>query len=115
MNILTKVLDDFHSCFEIMNLVFSRLHILDPTAQEIDSAEKAIQMLETMWRKLQLSITPKCYILFDHTIDQVKTHNGIADLVEDYVEHAHQVGKQLDHLVACLSSQNFCEKELTKI
>ena len=115
VDILTKVLDDFHSLFEIMDLVFSRLRILDPTTEEIDSAEKAIQMLKTMWRKLQLSITPKCHILFDHTIDQVRTHNGIADLVEDYVEHAHQVGKKLDHLVARLSSQNFREKELMKI
>ena len=41
-------------------------------------------------------------MLFDHTIDQVRCHNGIADLIEDYVEHAHQTRKQLDHLAVFL-------------
>ena len=62
-----------------------------------------------------MSVTPKCHILFDHTMDQVKAHNGIADLVEDYVEHAHQAGKQLDHLVARINSQCFRQKEMMKI
>ena len=115
ISLLTQVLEDFISLFDILDLVFSRLRILDPTAEEIESAEKGIQMLEFMWKKLQLSITPKCHILFDHTMDQVKSHNGIADLVEDYVEHAHQTGKQLNHLVAHISSPFFREKELVKI
>ena len=115
ISLLTWVLEDFISLFEIMDLVFSKLRILDPTAEEIESTEKGVQMLEFTWRKLQLSITPKCHILFDHTFHQVKSHNGIADLVEDYVKHAHQTGKQLDHLVARISSPFFCKKELVKI
>ena len=91
------------------------LCILDPTAEEIDNKEKAINILEKKWRKSDLSINPKCHILFFHTIDQVKCHNSIADLVQDYVEHVHQAGRHLDQLVACINSQCFCQKEQVKI
>ena len=114
-DLLTKTLEDFYLLFEIMDVVFAKLRILDPTPDEIESMEVAIGMLEQVWRKLQLSITPKCHIMFDHIIDQVKEHNGIADLVEDYVEHAHQLGKQLDHLVARMNRQCFQQQELVKI
>ena len=101
IKLLTSVLDDFVYLFELMDVVFSKLHILDPaTLGEIRSTEKVIEELEAIWRKLQLSIPPKCHILFDYTMDQVKSHNIIADLVKDYLDHAHQAGKQLDHLVA---------------
>ena len=113
--LLTQVVDDFYSLFEIIDIVFTKLRILDPTLEEMESTEKAIRVLEKKWRCLQLSITPKCHTLFYHTMDQVKSHNGIADLVEDYVEHAHQTGKRLDHLVARINSQCFREKELMKI
>lgn len=83
-----------------MDIVFVKLCLLDPTPDEIESVEVATDMLEKVWRKLQLSITPKCHIMFDHIMDQVKEHKGIVDILEDYVEHAHQTGKQLDHLVA---------------
>ena len=67
ISLLMQVLEYFLSLFKIMDLVFSKLCILDPIAGEIESAEKGIQMLEFVWRKLQLSITPTCHILFDHT------------------------------------------------
>ena len=68
-----------------------------------------------MWRKLELNITPKCHTLFDHTIDQVVDMKGIADLAEDFVEKAHQFGKKLDHLVARMKCQSFCNQEMVKI
>ena len=54
-------------------------------------------------------------MLFTHTIIQVKKYNGISDLVEDFIERAHQTGKKLDHLVARVSSQDFRKQELSKI
>ena len=97
IKLVTGVLGDFVYLFELMDMVFSKLWILDPTLEEIKGTETAIEELETIWRNLQLSITPKCDILFEHTMDQVRSHNGITDLVEDYVKHAHQAGKQFDH------------------
>ena len=37
------------------------------------------------------------------------------DMVEDFVEKAHQEGKKLDHLVARMCSQSFRQQELAKI
>ena len=46
---------------------------------------------------------------------QVMLFKGIADLVEDFVEKFHQVGKQLDHLVARMSAKSFRQQEMVKI
>ena len=115
IEILTSVLNDFFSLFQLLDLVFSRLRVCDPSTEEIGKTEKAIKKLETMWRKLELNITPKCHILFDHTIEQVVKRKGIADLAEDFVEKSHQAGKRLDHLVSRMNSQCFCQQELVKI
>ena len=97
VEILTSVLNNFMKLFEVQqDLVFSKLRILDPMSEEIEGVEKGIQMLEKLWKKLDVNIIPKCHLLFDHVIDQVQEYNGIADLVE----HAHEAGKTLDHLVA---------------
>ena len=62
-----------------------------------------------------MNITPKAHILFVHAVEQVRRFGGIADLVEDFIEKAHQTGKQLDHLVARMCSQGFRQQELVKI
>ena len=66
--------------------MFSTLQIFDPSPEEIEVAEKGITKLELMWRKLDLSITPKYHVLFTHTIKQVRKYNGISVLVEDFIE-----------------------------
>ena len=55
VNILTLVLDDFMPVFEVMDVVFSKLRILDPTPEEIESTEKGIHVLEKLWEKLDLN------------------------------------------------------------
>ena len=62
-----------------------------------------------------ISHSPKIHILFRHTITQVDFFEGIADLVEDFIEKSHQIGKKLDHLAACMSCQTFHQQELLKI
>ena len=68
VEILTTPLDGIISLFEIIDLVFSTLRILDLSPVEIEVAEKGILKLEEMWRKLDSSITSKCHMLFKHTI-----------------------------------------------
>ena len=91
------------------------MRILDPSEVEIKEIGKAIKVLEGLWKKLDLNITPKMHILTCHTLDQVIMFGGIADKVEDFVEKAHQMGKKLDHLVSRMSSQSFRQQELVKI
>ena len=112
---LTEVIDTFESLFECMDVMFSKLRILDPTMEEINEMTVGIKGLETLWIELDLSMTPKMHILCNHTIKQVKQFGGIADKVEDFVEKSHQVGKKLDALVARMKSQCFRQQELVKI
>ena len=51
-----------------------------------------------LWRKLQLSVTPKVHALEDHLVEQLlkEEHGvklrGIGEFTEDFVEQAHQFG-----------------------
>ena len=112
---ITLVMDKFISLFETIDVVFFRLRTLDPTEEEINDAKKAVLVLEKLWEDIELKQGPKLHILFDHAIDQVEFFKGIADLVEDFVEKFHQVGKRLDYLVARMSTQSFRQQELVKI
>ena len=77
--------------------------------------ETSIHVLEKQWNELDLSQPPKLHILLKHTIAQVHLFGGIADLVEDFVEKSHQLGKKLDHLTASMGNQGYQKKELSKI
>ena len=115
ITILTEVIEKFEYLFETTDLVFSNLRILAPSEEEVCDTEKAIKVLEQIWKDLELHVTPKAHILFDHTVEQIRFFEGISDLVEDFIERSHQMGKKLDHLVARMSSQGFRKQELTKI
>ena len=112
---LTSVIDKFEALFDATDVVFSKLRLLDPTTNEMETMEKGIKVLKQMWNDLDLVITPKVHILFTHTMIQVYHFGGIADIVEDFIEKSHQHGKKLDHLVARMSSQGFRKQELVKI
>ena len=83
--------------------------------EEIEKTKKAIRVLKHLWEDLELLKGPKLHILFDHTIEQVELFGGIADLVKDFVEKYHQIGKKLDYLVARMSVQSFRQQEMVKI
>ena len=112
---ITLVLNKFRDLFEVVDLVFYRLRILDPTDEEIAKTTIAISVMNTLWKEMDLNKGPKLHILFDHAIEQIELFKGIADLVEDFVEKYHQVGKRLDYLVARMSAQSFRQQEMVKI
>ena len=57
-----------------------------------------LQQAMVLWRKLQLSVTPKVHVLEDHLVEQLlkEEHGvslrGIGEFTEDFVEQAHQFG-----------------------
>ena len=112
---ITLVLNKFRDLFEVVDLVFYRLRILDLTDEEITKTTIAISVMNTLWKEMDLNKGPKLHILFDHAIEQIELFKGIADLVEDFVEKYHQVGKKLDYLVARMSAQSFRQQEMVKI
>ena len=50
------------------------------------------------------SVTPKAHILFNHTVAQYRTLQGLVDKGEDFVEKAHQQGKRLSYITSRMSS-----------
>ena len=112
---LELILERYQSLFDILDIIFALLRIINPNTQEINDCEKAITLLDTKWRELGISITPKFHILTRHTIEQVRQFGGIADLVEDFIEKSHQVGKKLDHYVDTMSNKGYEQQELAKI
>ena len=92
--LLTEVIDKFQCLFEITDVVFSHLRILDPTEEEMDSTEKAINEMKRIWKDMEIYFTPKAHILFEHMIDQIQFFEGIADVVGDFIECLHQIDKK---------------------
>ena len=67
-----------------------------------------------LWRTVELSVTVKAHILFKHVVAQVKQFGGIADKVEDFVEKAHQDGRNLDELTKRMGT-SFQKKQETQL
>ena len=111
---VAKVFDSYLFLFELIDLVFSLLRTLAPDDKEVERAEKAIEMLEAFWTKeLKIPLPPKGHVLYTHAANQFRDFCGIADKVEDFVEKAHQRGKQLEELSARVSSSNYKMQQLT--
>ena len=112
---LTKMVDEYTTLFQVMDIVFATLRIPAPTDEEVQEAKEAIFVLETLWRNLSLVITPKAHVLFEHTVEQFENFGGIADKVEDFVEKAHQEGKRLEHLTSRMPKQCYRQMQLVQI
>ena len=79
---LTTVIDKFQYLFETMDVVFALLRILAPTMEEIEATEKAIRVFENVWSELEILITSKVHISYEHTMDQIHFFQGITDLTK---------------------------------
>ena len=115
MENLTKVFDDYINLFHVMDAIFSNLQIPSPSKDEIEEVKLSNYVMENMWRELELSITPKAHILFEHAVDQFEKYGGIADKVEDFVEKAHKEGKRMDHLTSRMPNQCYRQQQLIHI
>ena len=111
---LTDKLNLYLRVVRAMDVTFKELRKPAPTTQEMNNLEQIIKMLETYWREAGLSITIKAHALFKHALPQVRRLGGIADLVEDFVEKAHQEGKGLEDLTKRMS-QGFQAQEEVQI
>ena len=85
---ITNMFLEYSNLFLVLDLVFSLLCTIAPTANEIAEAERSLKVLQTLWLNLGFNIAPKAHILFYHTLEQFKNYDGIADKVEDFVESA---------------------------
>ena len=112
---LTRVFPDYTNLFQVMDLSFSLLRIPAPTKDEIEEAKKTIFVLEQLWNKIEINITPKAHVMFTHAVEQFEMFGGIADKVEDFIEKAHQLGKKLEYLTSRLPTNCYHRKQLIHI
>ena len=111
---LTNKLNLYTTLFGVLDVVFSLIRQPAPTEGEIKKLEFMIGVLEMLWRTVELSVTVKAHILFKHVVAQVKQFGGIADKVEDFVEKAHQDGRNLDELTKRMGT-SFQKKQETQL
>ena len=76
--------------------IFSRLHQKNPTEEFCVELQSDIDAAMAQWRALGLSVTPKLHGLECHVVAQMRSFGGIAEMLEYWVEQAHQTGNRKD-------------------
>ena len=89
--------------FKLLETTFGCLRIIDPTEEELLLAEKFVDDVKTAWIELELSVTPKAHLLFNHAVAASRKFGGLGDKVEEFVEEMHQHSKKQHHLVCRMS------------
>ncbi len=67
-----------------------------PEEDDYTTLEKALNNLDYLWKVAGLSYTPKVHSVLVHALDQMKEFQGIGDMLEDDVEHIHQIAARIE-------------------
>jgi hypothetical protein len=78
----------------------------DLTPAHIAKAREYSRKALTVWRILQLSVTPKAHGGEDHACDQLEFLKGLADYCEDWVEQLHQLGLKNNRRTKTIRDRN---------
>jgi hypothetical protein len=62
---------------------------------DLSELRRAIESLDYLWEHAGLSFTPKIHGMLAHAADQVELLGGIGDMLEDDLEHLHQISKKI--------------------
>jgi len=73
-----------------------RMKYGEPNEEDFAVLEKALQNLDFLWKSAGLSYTPKVHGVLVHALDQIKECQGIGDMLEDDVEHIHQIAAKIE-------------------
>ncbi len=78
---------------DTLDLISSKIRLKYQVPEQHDfvTLEKALNNLDYLWKGAGLSYTPKVHIVLAHAMDQMKELQGIGDMLEDDVEHIHQI------------------------
>jgi len=87
----------FQDILVTMDLICSKIRIKRGELKGSDVAEvkRAKESLDYLWSSAGLSFTPKIHGVLAHAVEQVERLNGIGDLLEDDLEHLHQMSKKI--------------------
>ncbi len=68
----------------------------EPDEEDFNVLEKALQNLDFLWKRAGLSYTPKMHSVLVHALEQIRECQGIGDMLEDDVEHIHQIAAKIE-------------------
>ena len=90
---IINVMKQYGMLLGLFASIFSTLRQILPTADELQTLKKSQDAARTMWIHLKISRTHKLHLITDgHSLEQATRLKGIGSMLEDYVEHAHQIG-----------------------
>ncbi len=74
-------------------LISSKIRLKNqvPEQEDYETLEKLLNNLGYLWKIAGLSFTPKVHSVLVHALDKMKKLQGIGDMLEDDVEHIHQI------------------------
>ena len=73
-----------------------RLKHQEPEEHDYDILTKALGNLDYLWKVAGLSYTPKIHSVLVHALEQMRKSKGIGDMLEDDVEHIHQIAARIE-------------------
>lgn len=87
-----------------MDGIFSTIHLKRGfvTTDEIDALKSDLNL----WKKINLSFTPKFHMLYEHVPDLLLFMNGFEDLDEDVIERWHQIHIRHHSRITSLQSEH---------
>jgi hypothetical protein len=91
----------------VLDTICSRLRKKtgEATLEDFDVVEASVANLNYLWSKAQMSFTPKLHGTLHHALDHMKRHNGFGDMLEDDVEHMHQIAAKIEARVSRMKNK----------
>jgi len=71
-----------------------------------DILQASIANLNYLWLQAHLNFTPKLHSTVEHSLDHMRRFNGIGDMLEDDVEHIHQIAAKIEARVSQMKNKN---------
>lgn len=83
----------YRECLVTLDFIASKIRIKhgNITDGDVSDLRQTIENLDYLWTLAGLSFNPKIHGILSHAADQVELLGGIGDMLEDDVEHLHQM------------------------
>ncbi len=92
----------------MLDTISSKLHKKtgETTEDDYKVLEVSITNLNFLWLQANLIFTPKLHSTLEHSLDHKKHFNGIGDMLEDDVEHIHQIAAKIEAWVSLMKNKS---------
>ena len=72
-----SIIDLHQKLFKAHDAVYAHLRLINPTSVDKRETRDRITVMRKLWCEMDLSITPKAHLIFEHTADDQEKYNGI--------------------------------------